>query len=147
MVKGIGFLLAIGIAVTWMGVKYFIRLAREKQGDRALTQGDAQGAIKRYKSQLLSVLEIGPSSMNKNDPKIFFNDIPRAEEVLEKLELAYETAGITYDGAQLRNLFEQAAAVVDNKEFWNFAGLKRAGQKEFQTIRRAIESHVKTAMP
>lgn len=147
MASGIGLLVGIGITGLWFGAKYLSNRQKQIKADEAISQGDVDSAIDSLKIIMLSKLEIGPGSLNKDDPKIFLNDIPKSLVILQKIEELYAIKGISFSTNEIHAYFSEIENLVADKEMWGLTGLKSIGKKNFIDIRSKIENYVLNVLP
>ena len=147
MASGIGLLIGVGVTGLWFGAKYLSNRHKQIKANEAINQGDVDSAIDALKKLMLSKLEIGAGSLNKDDPKIFLNDIPKSLEILQKIEELYALKGIAFSTDEIHVYFSEIENLVADKEMWGLTGLKSIGKKNFINIRSKIEHYILNVMP
>jgi hypothetical protein len=146
--RAVIYLVIFGVGIVVSVVKFALRASKGRDGDRALEDGHLDRALASYREQLLGVLELGPGSMNKDDPKVFLSDCrEEGMEVLAKIKAAHVKAGGSFNDAPYHQLAARVEALIKNRDNFGFTNkLKGPAKKTFQAIREDFKNYIKNGM-
>jgi len=143
------YIVIFSLVAVWYFLTNIYRSRKGKKADMLFNQGSIGDAIKLYRQQLLSALELSTGSWNKDNPATLLSDAKNdGMEIMLKLEQAYTKAGVDFSTEKYQDFIDELEEFVENKDNYNFTKkLNGKATKTLKQFRNRLATYIKSEMP